>query len=64
MGQEPSLLTRNEQYSRLHLAVLDHKREVLQRLRREGTIDDAVARQIQTQLDIEELRLTGVEPLD
>jgi NhaP-type Na+/H+ or K+/H+ antiporter len=53
----------NEEYSRLRLALLDRKREVLLRLRHEGTIDDSVARQIQTRLDIEELRLTGVEPL-
>jgi CPA1 family monovalent cation:H+ antiporter len=44
--------------------MLDRKREVLLRLRHAGTIDDAVARQIQTRLDIEELRLTGVDPLE
>jgi CPA1 family monovalent cation:H+ antiporter len=44
--------------------MLDRKREVLLRLRRGGTIDDAVARHIQTRLDVEELRLTGVEPLE
>jgi CPA1 family monovalent cation:H+ antiporter len=35
---------------------------VLIRLRREGTVDDSVARRIQTRLEVEELRLTGVEP--
>nr|MBA2558822.1 cation:proton antiporter [Propionibacteriales bacterium] len=54
-------LARNEEYTRLRVAMLDRKREVLLRLRRNGTIDDAVARRIQTRLDIEELRLTGVE---
>ncbi|APU13630.1 MULTISPECIES: Na+/H+ antiporter [Actinoalloteichus] len=61
--QADSPLTRNEEYTRLRLATLDRKRAVLIRLRREGVIDDAVARQIQTRLDIEELRLTGTEPL-
>ena len=55
-------LTRNEEYTRLRLALLDRKRETLLRLRREGTIDDAVSWRIQTRLDIEELRLTGIEP--
>jgi CPA1 family monovalent cation:H+ antiporter len=57
-------LTRDEEYSRLRLALLDRKREVLLRLRREATIDDSVARQVQTRIDLEELRLTGVEPID
>jgi CPA1 family monovalent cation:H+ antiporter len=61
---EGSPLVRNEEYSRLRVAMLDRKREALSRLRREGTIDDAVARQVQTRIDIEELRLTGVEPLE
>jgi monovalent cation/hydrogen antiporter len=61
---EHSPLTRNEEYTRLRLALLDRKREVLLRLRHDGTIDDSVARRIQTLLDIEELRLTGVEPFD
>jgi CPA1 family monovalent cation:H+ antiporter len=58
-----SPLTRNEEYTRLRLAVLDRKREVLLRLAHEGTIDDSTSRQIQTRLDIEELRITGIEPL-
>jgi monovalent cation/hydrogen antiporter len=37
---------------------------VLLRLRDVGTIDDSVARRIQIRLDIEGLRLTGVEPFD
>lgn len=44
--------------------MLDRKREALLRLRREGTIDDTEARRIQTRIDIEELRLTGVEPVE
>ena len=61
---DPSPLARDEEYRRLRLALLDRKREVLIRLRHEGTIDDSVARRVQTRLDVEELRLTGVEPLD
>lgn len=57
-------LTRNEEYTRLQLAMLDRKREVVLRLRRNGSIDDTVARQLQNRLDVEELRLTGVEPLE
>lgn len=57
-------LTHDEEYSRLRLALMDSKREVLRDMRRSGVIDDAVARRIQTQLDAEELRLTGVEPFE
>ncbi len=37
---------------------------VLHRLRREGTIDDLVVRRIEDHLDIDELRLRGVDPLE
>jgi Na+/H+ antiporter len=60
----PSPRERDEEYSRLRIAVLDRKREVLYRLGREGVVDDAVVTQIQTRLDVEELRITGVEVLD
>jgi len=60
----PSPRERDEEYSRLRVALLDRKREVLYRLRREGAVDDAVVTQIQTRLDVEELRITGVEVLD
>jgi Na+/H+ antiporter len=56
-------LTRDGEDTRLRLAILDRKREVLVRIRHEGVVDDAVARRIQTRLDIEELRLTGIEPI-
>ena len=61
---EYSPLARNEEYTRLRIAMLDRKREALLRLRHSGTIDDSVARDIQTRLDIEELRLTGIDPID
>jgi monovalent cation/hydrogen antiporter len=48
----------------LRQAVLDRKREVLLELRLAGTVDDTVARRIQTKLDVEEQRLTGVEISD
>jgi NhaP-type Na+/H+ or K+/H+ antiporter len=59
-----SPLARDEEYRRLRLALLDRKREVLLRLRRESVIDDSVARRVQTRIDIEELRLTGVDTVD
>jgi Na+/H+ antiporter len=60
----PDTLVDHEEYVRLRVAVLDRKREVLHRLRRTGAIDDSVARHIQTRLDIEELRLTGPDPME
>ncbi len=48
----------------LRLAVLARKRDVLLQLRRDGTIDDPVARQLQTRLDVEELPLTGIDDID
>lgn len=60
----PSPRERDEEYTKLRIALLDRKREVLYTLRREGVVDDAVVTQIQTRLDVEELRITGVEVLD
>jgi CPA1 family monovalent cation:H+ antiporter len=59
-----SPLTRNEEYTRLRLAVLGRKREVLAQLTHDGVIDDAVARGIQARLDVEEIRLSGIEPME
>ncbi|OCG76583.1 Na+/H+ antiporter [Microbacterium sediminis] len=59
-----SPLARNEEYTRLRLAVLDSKREVLVRLTRDGAVDDDVARRIHTRLDVEEVRLRGPESLE
>jgi CPA1 family monovalent cation:H+ antiporter len=44
--------------------MLDRKREMPLRLRRNGSIDDTVATQLRTRLDLKALRLTGVEPLE
>ncbi|MCT9002727.1 Na+/H+ antiporter [Microbacterium memoriense] len=59
-----SPITRFEEASRLKLALLQRKRDVLLRMRREGTIDDLVERRVETHLDFEELRLRGVEHPD
>ncbi len=56
-----SPIVRFEEASRLRLALLDRKREVLMRLSREGTIDDLVMRQVEGYLDLEEVRLRGIE---
>lgn len=56
-----SPLIRHREATRLRLAVLDRKREVLLRLRRDGTIDDLVARRILADLDIEEIRARGLD---
>ena len=56
-----SPLLRHEEATRLRLAILDRKREVLLRLRREGTIDDLVARKILASLDLKEIRARGIE---
>ncbi|EPD86805.1 Na+/H+ antiporter [Microbacterium sp. oral taxon 186 str. F0373] len=59
-----SPLVRFEEMTRLKLALLDRKREVLLRLRREGTVDDLLARRLEAHLDAEELRLSGYDDLD
>jgi len=58
-----SPLIRFEEANRLQLALLDRKREVLLRLRREGAIDDLVSRRVQHGLDAEELRLADAREL-
>ncbi|MEU1973435.1 Na+/H+ antiporter [Microbacterium sp. NPDC019599] len=55
-----SPITRFEEAARLKLALIERKREVLLRLRREGTIDDLVVRRVEAHLDLEEVRLSGV----
>ncbi|MFT4210313.1 MAG: Na+/H+ antiporter [Microbacterium sp.] len=59
-----SPLIRHEEATRLKLALLDRKREVLLRLRREGTVDDLVVRRVQAGLDLEEIRVRGIEEID
>ncbi|MGB4779664.1 cation:proton antiporter [Microbacterium sp.] len=59
-----SPIVRFEEATRLKLAILDRKRDVLLRLRREGTIDDLVMRRVEAHLDLDEVRLRGIEQLD
>jgi len=61
--QDSATRSRQEEQALRH-ALLEKKREVLLGLRLAGTVDDTVARRIQTRLDIEEQRLTGVETYD
>lgn len=64
-GSDPATTaqSRHEEIT-LRQAVLERKREVLLQLRLAGTVDDTVARRLQTRLDVEEQRLTGVEIID
>jgi CPA1 family monovalent cation:H+ antiporter len=48
-------------YNALRLALIAHKRATVVRLRDEQRIDDTVLRQVQTRLDIEEVRLSRRE---
>lgn len=59
-----SPLLRHEEHTRLKLALLDRKREVLLGLRRTGTVDDLVVRRISARLDLEQVRLQGIEEFD
>ncbi|MBS1698868.1 MAG: Na+/H+ antiporter [Actinobacteria bacterium] len=59
-----SPLIRHAELTRLKLALLDRKREVLLGLRRSGTVDDLVVRRISARLDLEQLRLQGLEEFD
>lgn len=56
-----SPLVRFEEITRLKLAIIERKREVLQKLRRDGTIDDLIVRRIDGHLDLEEMRLRGAD---
>lgn len=59
-----SPLLRHEEHTRLKLALLDRKREVLLGLRGAGTVDDIVVRRISARLDLEQVRLQGIEEYD
>lgn len=60
---EPALRY-DQQYTALRLAIIAHKRATVVRLRDEHLIDDIVLRQVQTRLDIEEVRLARREAAD
>lgn len=59
-----SPLIRHEEHSTLKLALLERKREVLLGLRRAGTVDDQIVRRISARLDLEQVRLQGIEEFD
>ncbi|WP_164234502.1 Na+/H+ antiporter [Microbacterium hydrocarbonoxydans] len=59
-----SPLIRHEEHTRLKLALLERKREVLLGLRRSGAVDDLVVRRISARLDLEQVRLQGIEEFD
>ncbi|MFK4762954.1 Na+/H+ antiporter [Microbacterium sp. ZW T5_45] len=59
-----SPLVRHEEYTRLKLALLDRRREVLLGLHRSGTVDDTVVRSISARLDLEQVRLQGIEEFE
>ena len=62
--EQRSPLIRHEEMSRLKLAVIEHKREVLRGLRRSGAVDDLVVYRISADLDLEQVRLQGIEQLE
>jgi CPA1 family monovalent cation:H+ antiporter len=62
-NDEPALRY-DQQYTALRLAVLARKRATVVRLRDDRRIDDTVLRQVQTRLDIEEVRLSRREAAD
>jgi Na+/H+ antiporter len=51
-------------YTRLRLELLGHKRATIVRLRDERRIDDTVLREIQSKLDVEEVRLSRRQSLE
>lgn len=63
-GSDAATTMPSQEETTLRQAVLERKREALLGLRLAGTVDDTVARRIQTSLDVEEQRLTGVENID
>ncbi|MFC4149816.1 Na+/H+ antiporter [Micromonospora mangrovi] len=56
---DPATVRARDEDRRLRLAVLEHKRREVARLRDRNEIDDAVLREVQAALDIEEIRLLG-----
>jgi CPA1 family monovalent cation:H+ antiporter len=63
-AEEEPVVRADHEYTRLRLRVLAHKRATVVRLRDERRIDDTVLRQLQAQLDLEELRLDRREIVD
>ncbi|MEX0153765.1 Na+/H+ antiporter [Microbacterium sp. LMI1-1-1.1] len=62
--ESSAVAIRDEQYTRLRLAMLERKRSVVIRLRDEATINDTTLRIMQSRLDREALRLSQPELLE
>ncbi|MDT0266712.1 Na+/H+ antiporter [Streptomyces sp. DSM 44915] len=62
--EDADALRLDHDYTTLRLALLDHKRATVLRLRDQHEIDDAVLLQLQRRLDIEEVRLRPHDPLE
>jgi CPA1 family monovalent cation:H+ antiporter len=58
------IVQHNDQYTALRLALIGRQREALLELRDERSIDDIVLRQVQSQLDNEEVRLSRSSPIE
>ena len=54
----------DDQYTALRLALIARQRAALLELRDERSIDDIVLRQVQAELDIEEVRLSRAAPAE
>ncbi|WP_406327745.1 Na+/H+ antiporter [Streptomyces sp. NBC_00203] len=63
-ADDEEVLRHDRHYTALRLALLSHKRATVLRLRDELRIDDTVLRQVQRQLDIEEVRLSRRETVE
>lgn len=61
---DEALLRHDRHYTALRLVLLARKRATVVRLRDEGRIDDTVLRQVQSALDIEEVRLSRREAVE
>jgi CPA1 family monovalent cation:H+ antiporter len=57
-------LQRADQYTTLRRALIAHKRATIIRLRDDDVIDDTVLRQVQAQLDLEDVRLSGPQQVE
>ena len=62
--QEEESAAAREVERRLRLAAIDHKRREITRMRDHREIDDAVLRELQARLDVEEIRLLGPTTLE
>ena len=63
VDEDPALRAETE-YAALRLELVAHKRATIVRLRDEGRIDDTVLRQVQANLDVEEVRLSRREVVE